>query len=29
VPVGTAKGYVKVKVTTAGGASGTKRFLRK
>jgi photosystem II stability/assembly factor-like uncharacterized protein len=29
VPSGVAKGYVKVKVTTAGGTSGTKRFLRK
>lgn len=29
VPVGTAKGSVKVKVTTAGGASGARKFLRK
>jgi photosystem II stability/assembly factor-like uncharacterized protein len=29
VPAGTPRGYVKVKVTTAGGVSGAKRFLRK
>jgi photosystem II stability/assembly factor-like uncharacterized protein len=29
VPRGVARGYVKVKVTTAGGVSGTKKFLRK
>jgi hypothetical protein len=29
VPAGTAKGYVKVKVTTTGGASGARKFLRK
>lgn len=29
VPVGTAKGSVKVKVTTTGGASGARKFLRK
>jgi photosystem II stability/assembly factor-like uncharacterized protein len=29
VPSGVPKGYVKVKVTTAGGVSGAKKFLRK